>query len=121
MRVSGMQIDAAPCGHFAALRLVRAALATAVGGSASPRQIPPAFAVCAATLRRRGKSAAPTSAHFYGFEATSQFFKKKELYAHLMKRVDGIMYVCFGGEEMRPIHRLDKDADGSVQIGRAHV
>ena len=100
MRVSGMQIDAAPCGHFAALRLVRS----------------PAFAVCAATLRRRGKSAAPTSAHFYGFEATSQFFKRKELDAHLMKRIDGILYVCFGGEEKRPIHRLDKDEHGSVRL-----
>ena len=100
MRVSGMQIDAAPCGHFAALRLVRS----------------PAFAVCAATLRRRGKSAAPTSAHFYGFEATSQFFKKKELDAHLMKRIDGILYVCFGDEENRPIHRLDKDEHGSVRL-----
>ena len=100
MRFSGMQIDAAPCGHFAALRLVRL----------------PAFAVCAATLRKRGKSAALTSAHFYGFEATSQFFKRKELDAHLMKRIDGILYVCFGGEEMRPIHRLDKDADGSVRL-----
>ena len=52
----------------------------------------------------------------YGFEATSQFFKKKELDAHLMKRVDGIMYVCFCGDAMRPIHRLDKDADGSVRL-----
>ena len=52
----------------------------------------------------------------YGFEATSQFFKKKELDAHLMKRVDGIMYVCFCSDAMRPIHRLDKDADGSVRL-----
>ena len=52
----------------------------------------------------------------YGFEATSQFFKRKELDAHLMKRIDGILYVCFGGEEMRPIHRLDKDEHGSVRI-----
>ena len=28
----------------------------------------------------------------YGFEATSQFFKRKELDAHLMKRIDGILY-----------------------------
>ena len=45
----------------------------------------------------------------YGFEATSQFFKRKELDAHLMKRIDGVLYVCFGGEAERPIHRLDKD------------
>ena len=42
----------------------------------------------------------------YGFEATSQFFKRKELDAHLMKRVEGVLYVCFGGDAMRPIHRL---------------
>ena len=52
----------------------------------------------------------------YGFEATSQFFKRKELDAHLMKRIDGILYVCFGDEEMRPIHRLDKDEHGSVRL-----
>ncbi len=39
----------------------------------------------------------------YGFEATSQFFKRKELDAHLMKRIDGVLYVCFGGEAERPI------------------
>ena len=52
----------------------------------------------------------------YGFEATSQFFKRKELDAHLMKRIDGILYVCFGDDEMRPIHRLDKDEHGSVRL-----
>ena len=52
----------------------------------------------------------------YGFEATSQFFKRKELDAHLMKRVEGVLYVCFGGDAMRPIHRLDKDADGNVRL-----
>lgn len=52
----------------------------------------------------------------YGFEATSQFFRRKELDAHLMKRVDGILYVCFGEEALRPIHRLDKGPDGSVRL-----
>ena len=52
----------------------------------------------------------------YGFEATSQFFKRKELDAHLMKRIDGVLYVCFGGEAERPIHRLDKDEHGSVRL-----
>ena len=50
----------------------------------------------------------------YGFEATSEFFKRKELDAHLMKRVDGILYVCFGSDENRPIHRLDEH--GSVRL-----
>ena len=36
----------------------------------------------------------------YGFEATSQFFKRKELDAHLMKRIDGMLYVCFGIPEV---------------------
>lgn len=52
----------------------------------------------------------------YGFEATSQFFRRKELDAHLMKRTDGILYVCFGDEERRPIHRLDRDEHGNVRL-----
>ena len=56
----------------------------------------------------------------YGFEATSRFFKRKELDAHLMKRVDGVMYICFGSDAMRPIHRLDKAADGSVRLTWAY-
>ena len=52
----------------------------------------------------------------YGFGATSEFFKRKELDAHLMKRLDGILYVCFGNDENRPIHRLDKDEHGSVRL-----
>ena len=52
----------------------------------------------------------------YGFGATSEFFKRKELDAHLMKRVDGILYVCFGDGANRPIHRLDKDEHGSVRL-----
>ena len=52
----------------------------------------------------------------YGFDSTSQFFKRKELDAHLIKRVDGIMYVCFSDEPERPIHRLDKDEHGSIRL-----
>ena len=52
----------------------------------------------------------------YGFEATSQFFKRKELDAHLVKWVDGRMYVCFGTGTLRPIHRLDKDEHGSIRL-----
>ena len=52
----------------------------------------------------------------YGFEATSQFFKCRKLDAYLMKRVDGILYVCFGTDAERPIHRLDKDEHGSVRL-----
>lgn len=56
----------------------------------------------------------------YGFEATSQYFKLKELDAHLMKRVDGVLYVCFGDGERRPIHRLDRDEQGSVRLTWAY-
>ena len=52
----------------------------------------------------------------YGFEATSQFFRRKELDAYLMKRVDGILYVCFGEGERRPIHRLDRDEHGCIRL-----
>lgn len=52
----------------------------------------------------------------YGFEATSQFFKRRQLEAHLIKRAEGIMYVCFGDEPERVIHRLDKDEHGSVRL-----
>lgn len=52
----------------------------------------------------------------YGFEATSQFFKRKELDAHLIKRVEGIMYACFSDEPERVIHRLDKDEHGSIRL-----
>ena len=52
----------------------------------------------------------------YGFEATSQFFKRKELAVYLIKRGEGITYMCFGNELERPIHRLDKDEHGSVRL-----
>ena len=56
----------------------------------------------------------------YGFEATSQFFKRKELAVYLIKRVEGITYMCFGNEPERPIHRLDKDEHGSVRLTWAY-
>jgi len=56
----------------------------------------------------------------YGFETTSEFFKLKTLDAHLMKRIDGVLYVCFGDGAERPIHRLDRDADGSVRLTWAY-
>lgn len=52
----------------------------------------------------------------YGFEATSQFFKRKTLDSYLMKRIDGVLYVCFGDGVERPIHRLDRDEHGSVRL-----
>jgi len=52
----------------------------------------------------------------YGFETTSEFFKIKKLDTHLVKMKDGIMYMCFGDEPVRPIHRLDKDANGDMRV-----
>ena len=52
----------------------------------------------------------------YGFETTSEFFKIKKLDTHLVKMKDGIMYMCFGDEAIRPIHRLDKDANGDMRV-----
>ena len=49
----------------------------------------------------------------YGFEATSRDFKRRKFEVHLVKRIDGIMYVCFSDAPLRPIHRLDKDEHGS--------
>ncbi len=52
----------------------------------------------------------------YGFEATSEFFKRRKLDAHLLKRVDGVLYACFGEGAERPIHRLDRDENGCVRL-----
>ena len=52
----------------------------------------------------------------YGFETTSEYFKLKKLDAHLVKIKDGVMYMCFGDEPLRPIHRIDKDGDGSLRV-----
>ena len=45
----------------------------------------------------------------YGFEASSQWFRRKELEVYLMKEVEGILYLCYGNQPMRPIHRIDHD------------
>ena len=52
----------------------------------------------------------------YGFEAKSRDFKRRKLEVHLVKRIDGIMYVCFSDAPLRPIHRLDKDEHGSIRL-----
>lgn len=39
----------------------------------------------------------------YGFEASSQWFRRKELEVYLMKEVEGILYLCYGNQPMRPI------------------
>ena len=51
----------------------------------------------------------------YGFEATSEFFKRKELSAHLVKCVDGVVYATFSNDPLRPIHRIDHDEQGAVR------
>ena len=35
----------------------------------------------------------------YGFETSSQWFRRKELEVYLMKEVEGILYLCYGGRE----------------------
>ena len=45
----------------------------------------------------------------YGFEATSQWFKRRTLDPYLIKRSEGITYLCFGNQLNRPIHRIDRD------------
>ena len=34
----------------------------------------------------------------YGFEASSQWFRRKELEVYLMKEVEGILYICYGNK-----------------------
>ena len=51
----------------------------------------------------------------YGFEATSQWFKRRTLDPYLIKRSEGITYFCFGDQLNRPIHRIDRDENGSVR------
>ena len=52
----------------------------------------------------------------YGFEATSEGFQKRKLEPYLVKNDGGIIYACFCGGEMRPIHRIDHDPDGCVRV-----
>ena len=51
----------------------------------------------------------------YGFEASSQWFRRKELEVYLMKEVEGILYLCYGNQPMRPIHRIDHDEHGCTR------
>lgn len=51
----------------------------------------------------------------YGFEATSEFFRRKELPAHLVKTIDGATYACFAATGRRAIHRIDADGEGNVR------
>ena len=39
----------------------------------------------------------------YGCEATSQWFKRRTLDPYLIKRSEGITYLCFGNQRNRPI------------------
>lgn len=56
----------------------------------------------------------------YGFEATSQFFKRRELEAHLVRREeDGTVYECYGRGAKRPVHRVRRLADGTWEAAWA--
>ena len=52
----------------------------------------------------------------YGFEATSEFFRRKELDVHLLKQVGETVYCCFGAGTRRPIHRIDRAPGGEVRV-----
>ena len=39
----------------------------------------------------------------YGFEASSQWFKRRTLDPYLIKRSEGITYLCFGNQLNRPV------------------
>lgn len=56
----------------------------------------------------------------YGFEATSQFFKRANLTAYLIKNVDGVVYISYSAEPVGPIHRIDKAEDGSLRMTWAY-
>ena len=46
----------------------------------------------------------------YGFESTSQWFKRRTLDPYLIKRSEGITYLCFGNQLNRPIAPPLRDA-----------
>lgn len=62
----------------------------------------------------------------YGFESTSEFYLKRRMPDHLIRRVDGALYVkiacggsiaaldCHG--DLAPIHRIDRDPDGNLRV-----
>lgn len=52
----------------------------------------------------------------YGFEATSQWFKRRSLKPHLIKESDGVLYISFGYSPHGPIHRIDRDPDGNLRL-----
>ena len=53
----------------------------------------------------------------YGFEATSEFFRRKKLEVFMLKKMDdGTVFMCFEDEPKKPIHRLDVAPDGSSRV-----
>lgn len=56
----------------------------------------------------------------YGFESTSEFYRRRVLPTHLAKTVDGVIYECFSDAPLRPIHRLDVAPDGSYRVTWAY-
>lgn len=52
----------------------------------------------------------------YGFEATSQWFCRRELEPHLIRKVGDEVYACFHANDPRPIHRIRKLASGEIEV-----
>lgn len=58
----------------------------------------------------------------YGFEATSQYFHRRELEPYLIKRADETTtFVCFHDADPRPIHKIVSDAaTGDIAVTWAY-
>lgn len=52
----------------------------------------------------------------YGFEATSQWFCRRELEPHLIRKVGDNVYVCFHKADPRPVHRIRKLGNGDIEV-----
>lgn len=52
----------------------------------------------------------------YGFPATSEFFRRRRLDTYLFKNAGGTLYECFGRGAKRPIHRIDRTAEGELRV-----
>lgn len=50
----------------------------------------------------------------YGFEATSQWFKRRKLEPYLFMHVDDVFYLRYSAAERGPIHRIDRGTNGEL-------
>ena len=50
----------------------------------------------------------------YGFEATSVHFQKRKLSPYRVAESGSVTYLCFDDGDLRPIHRITKNATETV-------